>query len=198
MDWLPMALFVLLLGLPYGVEQYAYWRYVSRTKAPRRPQRTLTRYRWEYLWDAAFFAVALAAGWRSFLGPEPLQPWEWPGYALFLAGVAGRIWALRELGPFWAGGVVIREAHQVIDTGPYRYVRHPLHWGTTLEIAGLAAFSPGWLAAPALGVSLALTLGLSRREERALRRELGPAYQAYCARTRDPIDLVFGRAHDRE
>jgi protein-S-isoprenylcysteine O-methyltransferase Ste14 len=182
----------LVLG-PYAVEQFAYWKFVTknRERGHHPPLKTVTRYGWVYLWDLAHFAVLVAAGFR-FIGQDaPLSVWEWLGWAIFGAGVALRVLALRALGPFYAGGTVIYEGHQVVDTGPYRYIRHPLHLGTTAEVAGLAMLSPLWLGLPAVAVSLVLTLYKGRDEDRALLDNLGATYARYYAQTWDVVDLIF-------
>jgi protein-S-isoprenylcysteine O-methyltransferase Ste14 len=137
--------------------------------------------------------VLVAAGYKSVFVRMPLSAWEWLGYAIYGDGIGLRIWALRALGPFWDGGVVICEEHQVVDTGPYRYMRHPLHPGTALDVVGLAFSSPIWLGVPCAVISLIVAVFINRLEERALLHELGGAYADYYARTWDLIDLFITR-----
>jgi protein-S-isoprenylcysteine O-methyltransferase Ste14 len=181
-----------LVLFPYGAEQYAYWRFVSRHPAreAHKPTKIVAGYGWAYVWDAALFCVLVAGGYKSFFVRTPLAAWEWVGHAIYMGGIGLRIWALRTLGPFWDGGVVIHEGHQVVDTGPYRYMRHPLHLGTTLEVAGLACSSPLWLGMPCAVISLVVSVFINRLEERTLLTELGAAYGDYYARTWDLVDLL--------
>lgn len=103
-------------------------------------------------------------------------------------------WARLHLGPLWSGMITLREGHRVVDTGPYRLVRHPIYTGF---IGGAWSYAL-ILASPAtlLGAAL-LTLQMAwkaRREEAFLRAELGAAaYDAYAART--PMLVPFGSPH---
>ena len=185
--------FALMILLPYATEQYFYWRFVTKNRERERHavKKTLTGYGWAYLWDLAHFALLVATGYRFIVPDQPFSLWHWLGWGLFLAGVLLRIWALKELGPFYAGGTIIQKDHQVIDTGPYRYYRHPLHLGTTVQISGLAAFAPIWLGLPAILLSFTLTIAKDRREDQALSSNLGQAYQRYYEGTWDIVDLIF-------
>jgi protein-S-isoprenylcysteine O-methyltransferase Ste14 len=98
-------------------------------------------------------------------------------------------WARLHLGRLWSPNVARKAVHRVIDSGPYGIVRHPIYSGIIL--AGFAtAFTRG-TAAAALGAALlALSWYLKARlEEQFLRAELGPAYDAYAART--PMLMPF-------
>ena len=51
------------------------------------------------------------------------------GDAMALAGLAVMLWARVTLGRNWSGGVVLKEDHQLVTGGPYRFVRHPIYSG---------------------------------------------------------------------
>ena len=72
-------------------------------------------------------------------GPDG-GPWR-SGLAVFAAGLALRAWAVRELGRFFKFTVVVQADHQVVDTGPYRLIRHPSYTGLLM-----ASPRPGHLA----------------------------------------------------
>lgn len=118
------------------------------------------------------------------------------GWALFAATVASFAfawWARLWLGSLWSGVVTFKEGHRVVDTGPYRLVRHPIY--TALIAAGFALAIQ--LATPrALAGAAILTLGWwmkARVEEALLTAELGPAYDAYRRRTPMLIPGAPGR-----
>ncbi|MGI8840025.1 MAG: methyltransferase family protein [Caulobacteraceae bacterium] len=101
-------------------------------------------------------------------------------------------WARLHLGRLWSGTTTLKADHRVVETGPYRLVRHPIYTGVLA--AGLAlAVMEGTLGA-FIGLAL-FTLGFigqTRGEEVFLRQELGAAsYGAYAART--PMLLPWGR-----
>jgi protein-S-isoprenylcysteine O-methyltransferase Ste14 len=137
-------------------------------------------------------AVLVANQVDDFLLPGP--GW-WPlavGLALVAAGFGLRIWALRTLGRFFKYRVVIQEGHQVIDTGPYRRIRHPSYTGMVLCSAGLGLALGNWLAIVAAGALtlVAFTLRLLS-EERTLAAELGEPYRDYMTRTHRLIPGVW-------
>lgn len=106
------------------------------------------------------------------------------GYTALLAGIAVTAWA-QAVNPFFEPGVRIQsERHQrVIDSGPYRGVRHPGYSAAILLFAGMAfALGSLWALVPALVASGVLILRTAW-EDRLLQREL-PGYPAYAARVR--------------
>ena len=82
--------------------------------------------------------------------------------------------------------------HQVVDTGPYRWVRHPSYSGLLLQFAGLALT---FGSVPSVAVVLVPTfLALLYRikvEEAALRTHLGARYEVYMQKTKRLVPLVF-------
>jgi protein-S-isoprenylcysteine O-methyltransferase Ste14 len=109
---------------------------------------------------------------------------------LTLAGILFAWWARIHLGRLWSSGVTRKKDHHVVDTGPYRFVRHPIYTGllaaaltTTIAQATPTAIA-GWLV---------ILCGLwlkARTEERFLTVELEPeAYASY--RRRVPMLLPF-------
>jgi protein-S-isoprenylcysteine O-methyltransferase Ste14 len=113
-------------------------------------------------------------------------------YALVAITAAGFLftwWARIHLGKLWSGAVTIKESHRVVDTGPFALVRHPIYFGLIVAIiaTGIAKAN-----VPALIGLVLLLLGIfvkARLEERVLRRELGPAYEAYAKRV--PMLIPF-------
>ena len=72
------------------------------------------------------------------LGEKPLWQFGSTGIyvlaCLVLAGISFTWWARIHLGRFWSNAITHKEGHQVIDTGPYGLVRHPIYTGL---IAGM-------------------------------------------------------------
>jgi protein-S-isoprenylcysteine O-methyltransferase Ste14 len=132
---------------------------------------------------------------HSYRGPFMLwrlgREAEWGLCAVVVLGFAFAWWARLHLGRLWSGWVTKKADHRVVDTGPYRIVRHPIYTGIILAAAA-TAIQKGTLVAVA-GVAV-VTLGFwikARLEERFLRQELGPdAYNSY--RRRVPMLLPFG------
>ena len=185
--------FILGILVPYFAEQYAYSKFISSQNKPEtRDAKIVSQgYGWRLIWDASYFLLLISAGYRIILLSVPLSTFEWLGYLFFLFGVALRIWSLKEIGRFYDPGIVVKADHQMVHTGPYRVLRHPLHMGTILQITGLASFAPVWLALPAVVASILLGLYLNRTEDRTHSQQLGSAFVSYYLKTWDIIDLIF-------
>jgi protein-S-isoprenylcysteine O-methyltransferase Ste14 len=114
------------------------------------------------------------------------------GAALAVVGVAFAVWARVVLGHNWSGLVMmVREGHQLVQTGPYAIVRHPIYTGMLAAIVG-AALTLGTLAS---WVAVASGLfGILLRvdvEERLMASEFGDAHADYRAKTRKLIPFVW-------
>jgi protein-S-isoprenylcysteine O-methyltransferase Ste14 len=119
-----------------------------------------------------------------------MQLWrfEYVTNAVLVAAVAAGLlftwWARIHLGRLWSDRVVKKVGHWVVDTGPYKLVRHPIYSG--LIFAALATAIQKATPFALLGVAV-ITLAFSikaRREERFLRSEIGnDAYDAYARKT---------------
>ena len=123
------------------------------------------------------------------LGSGERRLWRTPevvAWALVTAADAGFLfacWARIHLGRLWSGSVSRKADHHIVDTGPYRIVRHPIYTGIIVASAATAAqrgTGQAWL-----GMAV-MTLGWyikARIEEHFLRDELGAdAYGAYSRR----------------
>ena len=110
---------------------------------------------------------------------------------LTVGGLAITLWARATLGRNWSGKVVFKEDHELIQHGPYAYVRHPIYSGLLLMGLGTAVES-GRLASfvllAAAGVMLAVKAHL---EERLMTSHFPEAYPQYRRRVRALIPGVW-------
>jgi protein-S-isoprenylcysteine O-methyltransferase Ste14 len=116
------------------------------------------------------------------LWPVGLLPF-WLGAAVTIAGLLFAVWAREHLGRNWSRSVTIKQDHELITTGPYAVVRHPIYTGVLTGFLGMAiAISQvrGFIAF--VLVFLALWLKL-RREEQWMRSQFGETYAAYAHKT---------------
>lgn len=122
---------------------------------------------------------------RLPLGPlnQPATPqaeWlGWMGVGITCLGVAIAIWARVHIGQYWSGRITLKEDHQLIRSGPYAYVRHPIYTGLLLAATGTAIINGllrGWLGL--LMIQL-LHFRKARREEALLSTKFGDAYREY-------------------
>jgi protein-S-isoprenylcysteine O-methyltransferase len=114
------------------------------------------------------------------------------GALLFLAGFFLRIYAILYLGRFFTVNVALAANHRLIDSGPYRHVRHPSYSGALLEFVGLGVTFDNWLSLLLLTVPAWVVF--QRRmniEECALSQALGRSYTDYIARTKRLIPGLY-------
>jgi protein-S-isoprenylcysteine O-methyltransferase Ste14 len=122
---------------------------------------------------------AVRHGWTS-LG----SPWVPFGIVLHLLGNALVLWTMA-VNPYLARTMRIQEerGHEVITTGPYAFVRHPMYVGGLGLMAAIPlVLGSLWSFAP-LGAIAVLLLVRTALEDAALKRNL-PGYVEYAARTR--------------
>jgi len=109
---------------------------------------------------------------------------------LVAIGVAVAIWARRHIGQFWSSRVALKEDHQLIQSGPYAYVRHPIYSGMLLALIGTALFIAEWRALVGVLLVFVAHWQKARREEKLLASQFGTAYEEYCGRTGSLIPRV--------
>jgi len=116
----------------------------------------------------------------------------WLGTAVFAAALIGFYRTHRDLGRFWSVTLEIRQTHELVTTGVYRHVRHPMYAAFFLWAVAQALLLPNWIAGPAGLVGFGTQFGLRVwREERMMEAAFGDAYRAYAARTWRVIPGVF-------
>jgi len=116
----------------------------------------------------------------------------WLGIGLMLTGFAFRHYAIHVLGRFFTHTVATRPGQYVVDTGPYRLIRHPAYSGSLLTFAGLGLAMANWASIVLL--LLGAGIGFAYRvhvEEQALCTDLGQPYRDYMRRTRRFVPYVW-------
>ena len=99
--------------------------------------------------------------------------------ALTVLGIGFAIWARYHLGKNWSAEITIRADHQLIRTGPYAWLRHPIYTGLLVALLGTALWVGRYRALIALGMFL---IGFSRKakkEETFLAQEFGPKFEEH-------------------
>jgi protein-S-isoprenylcysteine O-methyltransferase Ste14 len=172
---------------------FIYWRVAAQdTKATARRDNA---FRWLYL-------TPLVGAFLCFYLPRPVPELRVTvfsnrelcagiGTALLVGGLAFACWARVALGRNWSNVVTIKVGHELVQNGPYRWVRHPIYTGLLLAIAGTALTGDLWMdlaAVPLVFVAFWIKL---RREETWMMEQFGAAYIAYAKRTARLIPFVL-------
>jgi protein-S-isoprenylcysteine O-methyltransferase Ste14 len=122
-----------------------------------------------------------------FGGAAPAAGQVYATTVLVLAGTLWELWSLRSLGRSLS---IIAQARELVDRGPYRWIRHPLYAGEIVSALGLA-ISVGTSGAFAVWLTFCgLQAYRALREEQILLRAL-PGYRSYRARTAALLPGVF-------
>lgn len=114
---------------------------------------------------------------------RPIAALQIAGVVLTYLGLPLTIWSRARLGRFWSAVVALKQDHQLIQSGPYRVVRHPLYSGLVLAAIGLALCVTTWSSL--LG-AVALLVCFERRahkEDALLAAEFGAEFEIYRQRT---------------
>jgi len=183
--WIIPALWIIWLG---------YWGWAARgvTRAARTESR------------ASRLSRALPIGLAIVLLVAPTMPgwlgdhWTRSTWTLFgvrvllvVAGLGFTVWARRALGRHWSARVTIKDAHDIVRAGPYRWIRHPIYTGILLAFLGCALARPQWRGVVAFAL-VAISYGRKLRlEERWLGETFGARYTEYQTRTWALIPFVL-------
>ena len=122
----------------------------------------------------------------------PVGFWPfWMGAAVTIAGLLFAIWAREHLGTNWSRSVTIKRDHELITTGPYAVVRHPIYTGILAGFLGTAiALSQvrGFIVFVLIFLAFWLKL---RMEEQWMRSQFGETYVTYAHQTAALVPYLF-------
>jgi protein-S-isoprenylcysteine O-methyltransferase Ste14 len=133
-------------------------------------------------------AVAILVADRLPVAPlnERLFPWTpwvfWAAAAATAAGLLFTAWARVHLGRNWSATVTLKQQHELITTGPYAIVRHPIYTGLLAAFIGSAAALGEWRGLLAVVLALAAFWRKLQVEELWMTERFGEQYAAYAQR----------------
>ena len=115
----------------------------------------------------------------------------WVGAGITVAGLGFAVWARRHIGRNWSRSVTLKEDHELITSGPYRFVRHPIYTGILTGVVG-SAIALAQVRGVITVVTIAILMWLKlRREERFMREHFGEKYDAYVQRVAALVPFVL-------
>ena len=172
----------------------AYWFIAARSaKQDRRQESALARAghivplgiaAW-LLWTPTFSGVLG----ERFLPATPAT--FYIGAVVTALGLAFAIWARRVLGRNWSGIVTVKQDHELVEAGPYRWVRHPIYTGLLIGFAGGAIARGEWRGVLAFAIVFAALWRKLRLEEQWMIETFGDAYLRYRERVRALIPFLL-------
>lgn len=112
------------------------------------------------------------------------------GLALTLSGTGLRAWGLWSLGKYFSAHIEIRDDHKLVETGPYRFIRHPAYAGNILQAVGIPLILNAYFSLSISAVLIFLFLYRLKLEEEVLAREV-KGYEDYLKRTYRLIPKIW-------
>ena len=113
------------------------------------------------------------------------------GIAFMVAGTVFRQWAMAVLGRFFSGVIGVQTEQKVVETGPYRLIRHPSYTGVLIFVAGMGLAVQSWVAILVEIAIFGVVYGYRMFvEEKVLIDELGNSYVEYMKRTKRVIPRI--------
>ena len=135
-------------------------------------------------------ASALLVSLRRSLPVNPGIAVQWVGVASCVLGFGFAFWARASLGRNWGMPMSLRQGHELVTSGPYAFVRHPIYTGIMLAMIGSAlVVSLLWVLA--FPLYFAYFIFSARTEEKMMLAQFPDAYPSYRRRTKMLIPFLF-------
>ena len=179
-----------LLGLIYLISELLLTITRRSRGAGVKQDRSTLRVLWVVILFSIAAGVLIAARWPAALPGRAM--WQFLGLILFIFGLTLRWWAIVVLGRFFTVDVQIAPDHQLVDAGPFHWLRHPSYTGILLAFLGFSLALGNWVAL--FVIMVPITAAFVRRmnvEEQALQGALGQSYIAYRARTKRLVPGLY-------
>lgn len=136
-----------------------------------------------FLLIGTLVAYAINPRWMQALDTPIPDPARWIGFVFGLLGVGMAAWAQVTLGRQWSAQLQLTEEHQLITSGPYGWIRHPIYAALAAISIGFALVTANWLFIGFGALSMGMVVHRIPREE-AMLREGVPGYADYAAKVR--------------
>lgn len=150
------------------------------------------------LFVAAFLLAAASRhappDWAAWLFQQiiPRSPaGYWIGVAVLAMGLGFSVWARLELGRNWSSTVTVKQDHELIRTGPYRFVRHPIYTGILFGFVGTAIALGQVRGLISVALVLFAFLRKLRLEERWMAETFGERYAEYRRAVKALIPFIL-------
>jgi protein-S-isoprenylcysteine O-methyltransferase Ste14 len=115
----------------------------------------------------------------------------WLGAAVTVSGLLFAVWAREHLGRNWSSQVSIKQDHELITTGPYAVVRHPIYTGILVGFLGLAIALSEVRGFVVFVLNFHVFCAKLSKEEQWMSSQFGETYAKYVHRTAALVPYVF-------
>ncbi len=117
--------------------------------------------------------------------------YELSGTVLSVLGLIIAIWARVSLGRNWSSYTTYKKEHELIITGPYRFLRHPIYSGMILMIVGAFLYYGKLIILVILAIAAIVIAWRIGREEKTMIKLFGKKYTDYMKRTKRLIHWIY-------
>jgi len=171
---------------------WIYWGIAGRNSAPTKTsESTASKWFHQIVLNLALILLFLPVpGLTRWFLPQRLHFLVIAGATVQAAFILLAVWARRHLGRNWSGAVRIGVDHELVRTGPYRLLRHPIYTAMLGMFLGTAISSSQYHALLGLAILVLAYIRKSRMEEQILRQTFGAEYDAYRRETWGLIPLL--------
>ncbi len=180
-----------ILGPIFGVSEIALGIFMRAKSDTQSQDKGSLRILWVVILLSLFLGFAATKKMSEFAFSE--IDISYPiGVVLFFSGLLLRWFSIIYLGRFFTVNVAIAKDHRLIDTGPYRLIRHPSYTGALMAFLGFGLCLSN--IASLLIILLPVTAAFLHRisiEETALGNALGETYRNYCQRSKRLIPFIY-------
>ena len=179
----------LVLWMIFGV----YWGIAGLDSAPTKNSESwVSTYFHQFLLCAAFLLLILpVSGLNGWFLPQRLHFVVAVGATVQTGFILMAVWARRHLGRNWSAEVRIAVDHELVRTGPYRFLRHPIYTAMLGMFLGTAIASSQYHALIGLALLVVAYLRKTRLEDQILAQTFGADYNAYRRHTWALVPLLF-------
>lgn len=180
-----------LVNLIIALALIAYWGICARKVKKDRVRKTIP---WNWLLLVGVATLAVLSDRLPFSQMRLVPPSRAVmliGIALEVAGVALAVWGRRQLGANWSSAASVKEGHELVISGPYRLVRHPIYAGFLWAMLGAALTSKGLAWVAGLAILIPVFVYRMHVEEKLMVAEFPDQYPQLQRRTRRVIPFVW-------
>lgn len=158
-----------------------YWSIEARNRLPdARAERTASTALHQVMLNVALLLLFVPVpGLNGYFLPDRWRFTIVLGVAIQIASGALAVWARRHLGHNWAAEVRVGVGHELIQSGPYRRLRHPIYTGMLGMFVGTAIASSRYHALLGIALLIIAYLRKTRLEEEILSQTFGDTYREY-------------------
>jgi protein-S-isoprenylcysteine O-methyltransferase Ste14 len=175
----------LIIG-PWAVFVAVWLVAAVRTRATVQREPFASRFRFLVVEIAGYYLLFASSAGAEFLGHRLI-----PGTYFFAGagvvctwlGIGLTIWARRYLGRNWSARVTLKEGHELVRGGPYKYFRHPIYSGLDLAVIGAVLAIGKWRCVIGAGLIILGYAMKAKREEALLGTQFGDAFDEHRRRT---------------